>query len=165
MPAHRGIGRMPLGRRLLSIDTEEPLSQAGLVGLRIIAGLLVATLHGWHKVVQGWQYLAAGTDWPLLHDTVQLGFPSPIMFATLAALSQFVGGWLMALGAWTRVAAFLVASTMFTAMMFNLRTGGPDAQLAGLYCLVSGAFVLIGSGRWSVDRRAQRPVVIDSRPS
>ena len=92
----------------------------------------------------------------MLHDTVQLGFPLPVVFAALAALSQFVGGWLLAIGACTRIAAFLVASTMVTALVFNLQSGGPDAQLAGLYALVTGTFVLTGGGRWSVDRRLLR---------
>jgi putative oxidoreductase len=139
-------------RRLLSTDTEAVLPQVGLAALRIIVGILVATFHGWHKVVQGWQYLTAGSDWPLLHDTVQLGFPLPVLFTVLAALSQLVGGWLLVFGACTRVAAFLVASTMLTATVFNLQTSGPDVQLAGLYALVTGAFVLIGGGRWSIDR-------------
>jgi len=139
-------------RRLVSTDTEAMFPQVGLAALRIIVGILVATFHGWHKVVQGWQYLTAGSDWPLLHDTVQLGFPLPVLFTVLAALSQLVGGWLLVFGAGTRVAAFLVASTMLTATVFNLQTGGPDVQLAGLYGLVTGAFVLIGGGRWSIDR-------------
>jgi putative oxidoreductase len=88
----------------------------------------------------------------LLHDTVQLGFPLPVLFTILAALSQFVGGWLLVIGAYTRVAALMVASTMFTATVFNIQTGGPDVQLAGLYALVSVAFVLVGGGRWSIDR-------------
>ena len=119
-------------------------------------GAVVATLHGWHKVVQGWQYLTAAGEWPLLHDTVHLGFPLPAAFAALAAVSQFVGGSLLAIGACTRIAAFLVASTMVTALVFNLQSGGPDAQLAGLYALVTGTFVLTGGGRWSVDRRLVR---------
>lgn len=142
---------MTLTPRLLSSGTEALVSQLGLAGLRIIAGVAVATLHGWHKGVQGWQYLTKGTDWPVLHDTVQLGFPVPVVFAALAALSQFVGGWLLVVGAFTRVSAFLVASTMSTATLFNLQTGGPDVQLAGLYALVTGAFVFVGGGRWSLD--------------
>ena len=148
----RVAGSGSVVRRLLCTDTEDPLSQVGLAGLRIIVGVLVATFHGWHKIVQGWQYLTAGSDWPLLHDTVRLGFPLPVLFTVLAALSQLVGGWLLVFGAYTRVAAFMVASTMFTATVFNLQTGGPDVQLAGLYALVTGAFVLIGAGRWSIDR-------------
>jgi len=148
----RGAASRSVVWQLLSTDAYDPLSQVGLAALRITAGVLVATFHGWHKVVQGWQYLTAGSDWPLLHDTVHLGFPLPVLFTVLAALSQFVGGWLLVFGACTRVAAFLVASTMLTATMFNLQTGGPDVQLAGLYALVTGAFVLIGGGRWSIDR-------------
>jgi uncharacterized membrane protein YphA (DoxX/SURF4 family) len=63
---------------------------------------------------------------------------------------------MLALGIWTRVAALLVGSTLLTALAFNLKTGGPDAQLAGLYTVVMGAFVLIGGGRWSLDRRLSR---------
>lgn len=138
---------------VLSTDPADPVSEAGLALLRIVTGVLVATLHGWHKVVQGWQYATSGADWPLLHDTIQLGFPLPAVFAGLATLSQFAGGWLLAIGAFTRVAALMVACTLFTALLFNVQSGGPDAQLAGLYALVTGAFVLVGGGRWSVDRR------------
>ena len=137
---------------LVSGDPAVQVSEATVAVLRIAIGLLVASLHGWHKVVDGWQHLTAGSDWPLLHDTLQLGFPLPGAFATLAALSQFFGGWLLAIGALTRIAALLVASTMFTAVVFNLQTGGADTQLAGLYGLVTAAFVLAGGGRWSIDR-------------
>jgi uncharacterized membrane protein YphA (DoxX/SURF4 family) len=146
------MAQNPFLRRVLT-TAATPSSDAGIAVLRIVIGLLVATLHGWHKVVQGWQYLTAGTDWPLLHDTVLLGFPLPVLFTVIAALSQFFGGWFLVVGAFTRVAAFLVASTMLTAMLFNMQVGGPDAQLAGLYALVTGAFILAGGGRWSVDRQ------------
>lgn len=145
-----------LFQRVLTANTEGTWPQIGIAGLRIGVGVLVATLHGWHKVIEGWQYATAGTDWPLVHDTVALGFPLPAMSAALATLSQFAGGWLLAIGAFTRVAAFLVAVTMVTAVMFNLQVGGPDAQLAGLYALASGVFVLIGGGWWSVDRALSR---------
>lgn len=80
----------------------------------------------------------------------------PIVFATLAALGQLIGGWLLALGAGTRLAALVVAATMWTAMVFNLQTGGPDAQLAALYALATSAFVLAGGERWSIDRYLYR---------
>ena len=140
-------------RRLLSTDIGDPRSEAALAIRRVGVGVVVATLHGWHKVIEGWHHLTAAGEWPLLHDTIHLGFPLPAVFATLAALSQFIGGSLLAIGAFTRVAAFLVASTMATAVVFNLQVGGPDAQLAALYALVTGTFVVTGGGRWSVDRR------------
>ena len=81
-----------LFQRVLTANTEGTWPQIGIAGLRIGVGVLVATLHGWHKVIEGWQYATAGTDWPLVHDTVALGFPLPAMSAALATLSQFAGG-------------------------------------------------------------------------
>jgi len=78
------------------------------------------------------------------------------VFTAVAAAIQFAGGVMLAFGLCTRVAALLVASTLVTALVFNLQTGGPDAQLAGLYTLVTGSFVLIGGRRWSLDRRIVR---------
>jgi len=129
-----------------------PAADLGVTVLRVVFGLLVATLHGWHKVVDGWRYVADGVDWPLLHDTMQLGLPFPVSFAVAAALSQFAGGWLLMAGAATRIAALLVAATMTTAMWFNIATNGRDVQLAALYALMAAAFALIGGGRWSIDR-------------
>jgi putative oxidoreductase len=156
MVAYRSAGGSSVVRRLLSTESAAPSFQIGLAALRIITGLLVATLHGWHKVVEGWYYATTGADWPLMHDTVALGFPLPAVSAAVAAISQFAGGWLLAIGAFTRVAAALIAATMVTALAFNLQVGGPDAQLAGLYALVTGAFTLIGGGAWSVDRSLLR---------
>lgn len=137
---------------MLSEDSAAQLSQAGVALLRVVTGALVATLHGWHKVVEGWAYVTGDADWPLLHETAQLGFPMPGVFAVIAALSQFVGGCLVAIGAWTRIAASLVASTMLAALVFNLQSGGPDAELAGLYGLVTGAVAVAGGGHWALDR-------------
>ena len=142
---------------VLSTDNSLPLAEAGLASLRILVGGLVFWVHGWHKMVDGWRHLANGADWPLLSDTIQLGFPAPVVFTIVAALSQFAGGALLMAGAATRFAAAMVASTMFTAMVFNLQTGGPDVQLAGLYAAVTAMFVFAGGGRWSVDRYATCP--------
>jgi hypothetical protein len=34
-----------------------------------------------------------------VHDTVALGFRFPAVFAAIAAISRFAGGWLLAFGA------------------------------------------------------------------
>jgi putative oxidoreductase len=110
--------------------------------LKVSVGLMIAGLHGLHKVVDGFQYLTAGRDWPLLRDTVQLGFPLPVVFASAAAVIQLAGGLLIAAGAFTRPAALLVLITMLTAVVFNVQTGGPDAQLASLYALAMSTVAL-----------------------
>ena len=105
--------------------------------LRVTAGLMIAFIHGWHKVVGGYLYMSSGQDWPLLNDTMALGFPCPVFFSAIAATVQFAGGLLIAAGVATRPAAVLVAFTMMTALIFNIRTADSDAQLAGLYALIA----------------------------
>ena len=125
-----------------NVHTRIDADTLALTLLRVTAGLIIAFLHGWHKVVGGYQYLSTGQDWPLLRDTVALGFPLPVVFAVIAALVQFVGGLLIAAGIATRPAAALVAFTMVTAFIFNVQTGDPDTQLAGLYALIAIALAI-----------------------
>jgi hypothetical protein len=59
---------------------------------------------GGHSTVgtRSWRagtYATTGADWPLVHDTVALGFRFPAVFAAIAAISRFAGGWLLAFGA------------------------------------------------------------------
>jgi putative oxidoreductase len=140
--------RVPTWR---SADLASPAAAAGITLLRLLTGAVVLVVHGWHKVVDGLAYLTAGADWPLLHDTTALGFPAPAVFASLAALTQFAGGGLLAVGAFTRPTALAISGTMAVAVLFNLQQAGPDVQLAALYTLVATSFVLIGGGPWSVD--------------
>ena len=125
-----------------AITSRVSRSELAMTVLRVSVGLMIAGLHGLHKVVDGFQYLTAGRDWPLLRDTVQLGFPLPVVFASAAAVIQLAGGLLIAAGAFTRPAALLVLITMLAAVVFNVRTGGPDAQLASLYALAIGTVAL-----------------------
>src|SRR5688572_30631406 len=102
-------------------DGTHPFAEGGVAALRVTTGVLVVALHGWHKVIQGWHYAQSGQDWPLLHETVRLGAPAPVLFAAAAAFSELVAAALLAAGALTRPAALLVAATMGTAVLFNLR--------------------------------------------
>ena len=135
-----------------AVTSRDSRAELAITVLRVSVGLMVAGLHGLHKVVDGFQYLTVGRDWPLLRDTVQLGFPLPVVFASAAAVIQLAGGLLIAAGAFTRPAAMLVVVTMVTAVAFNLRTGGTDIQLASLYALAVGAAAIGAPGL----RRRQR---------
>src|SRR5438093_804514 len=84
----------------------------GLLVLRLVLGQVMAA-HGAQKLF-GW------FDGPGLQGTAgffgQLGFRPPLAMAVLAALSEFFGGLLFALGLLTPVAALLVASVMVVAV-------------------------------------------------
>jgi putative oxidoreductase len=99
------------------------------------------------------------------------GFPAPApqnfqMFSLigLAGVIEIVGGLMVALGCYTRWAAFIVSGEMAVAFFivrnrlsvsfFPAVNGG---QLEAVYCLFFFMFFLIGGGAWSLDRLRKIP--------
>ena len=133
-------------------------------------GLIVS--HGWGKL----EALARGNDRFVQHLT-QLGFPAAVVFAWAAALVETLGGALVTIGLFTRVAAALCAVVMFVAafvrhhafdqlfVRFGLMEVPPERitawgnpELALVYLAVFLAVALAGPGALSVDgmRRGRR---------
>jgi putative oxidoreductase len=102
--------------------------------------------HGYQKVFEGQVH-------GLTAATAAMGFPMPAVFAWAAALSEFLGGILVALGLFTRPAAFLVFATMSVAA-FGHHRADPLAvkELALSYWTVALALVLAGPGGFSLDK-------------
>lgn len=108
--------------------------------MRIVTGLLFAS-HGGTKI---------------------LGFPASQYGPAQSALG-FVSGWielicgfLLVLGLFTRVAAFLASGEMAVAyFMFSAARGffpiANGGEMAVAYCFVFFFIVFYGSGRWSID--------------
>lgn len=118
-------------------------ANAGLALLRIFAGISLAFAHGISKVPPG--------D-GLVTGTANLGFPAPTFFAWAAGLSESMGGIFLALGFLTRISAFFIAITMLVAIV-GVHGADPyqKKELAFMYFFVATAFLLKGSGDWSVD--------------
>ena len=114
--------------------------------LRIMAGLMFMA-HGIQKL---------------------LGFPAPPPNGVPAAMSllwvggaiELVGGFLIALGLFTRPVAFLASGLCAAAyFMFHGSSFYPimnRGELAALYCFVFLYFVFAGPGPWSVDAVLRR---------
>jgi len=136
-----------------------------------MAGLLLAVNHGWGKV----QALATGEGEGFVNGVAGLGFPLPVVFAWSAALSEFAGGLLVALGLGTRIAAGFAASTMFVAAFIRHKAlqhllvwigvlsvseetqrswGNPEAAL--VFLIVFLAVAVLGGGRFALDRIVRR---------
>jgi putative oxidoreductase len=117
----------------------------GLLLLRVATGLGMAT-HGYAKIFGGFMdKFTAGV--------AEMGFPAPAFFAWAAALSEFVGAICLALGLGTRVAAFFIAVTMVVAAF--VRGAGKafaDRELALLYLVLCATFLVVGGGRFAVER-------------
>jgi len=118
----------------------------GLLWLRVLMGLGIAR-HGYGKIFGGkMERFAEGIG--------QMGFPMPEVFAWAAALSEFGGGLLIALGLFTQQAAFFVFCTMAVAAFIR---HGEDPlkvkELALAYWTMAGALMFLGGGEFSLDKR------------
>jgi putative oxidoreductase len=120
----------------------------GLALLRLLAGVALAVNHGAAKIRDPSQIIS-GAD--------HLGFPAPTFFGWMAAISEFFGGILLALGLATRPAAFLVACTMSTAA-FMAHSGDNFAKRepALLFLFIAVLYLIAGSGRYGVDALLRR---------
>lgn len=119
--------------------------QIGLTLLRVFAGLVMAFAHGLGKFPVSEQ---------LIQGVASVGFPMPVVFANAAAISELVGGVLLALGLFTRPAGIFLAFTMFVAGTF-VHAADPFnvKELAFLYMFVFIFFACYGGGRFSLDNK------------
>lgn len=116
----------------------------GLLIFRLFIGLTMAFAHGWGKLPPP-QMLVDGLS--------SMGFPLPIFFAWCAALSEFLGGLMIAAGLWTRLAAASLAFTMAVAA-FVAHAADPfdKKEMALLFLFSSLLLIFQGGGALSLDR-------------
>ena len=92
----------------------------------------------------------------------QPGVPHPLPAIMMAAaVIEVAGGTLIAIGAWTRVVAFVCAGEMAVAYFIGHAPNGfwpglNGGDLAILFCFVFLYFSASGAGAWSVDAFRRR---------
>lgn len=119
-------------------------ADTGLLVLRLGAGLFMAIGHGLGKMPP-----SEG----LIKSTADMGFPMPALFAWSAALSEFIGGLLIALGLFTRPAAFFWICTMGTAAFIrHAEDPFSTKEKALLYLTVGLCLALMGGGKFSLSK-------------
>ena len=130
-----------------------------------LAGLGLAIFHGWGKLTR-----LVGGDARFADGLAQMGFPAPLVFAWAAALAETLGGTLVAVGLFTRVAAAFCTVTMLVAAFVRhhaldqlfIRMGllevpperlavWGNPELALMYLVVFLAVALAGPGSLSID--------------
>lgn len=123
-----------------------------LLLLRVTTGVALG-LHGVGK-------LSNLTGW----DQGTSGMPAALL--PLAAISEGIGGWLLALGFLTPIAAFGALCTMGGAVWFHANRGdvfaatGPNMvawELPASFLAASFAILVLGAGSLSVDKVVFRP--------
>src|ERR1051326_9240040 len=124
-------------------------THTGLLILRLGIGILLIT-HGWPKI-------AGGTEmWEKIgHSMGMLGINvAPTFWGLMAALSEGLGGLLIATGLFTRVAGFFVLFTMLVAALHHFTAGDGlgGASHALSFAIVGLALMFTGGGDYSLDR-------------
>lgn len=120
---------------------------------RVFTGYLMLSLHGWGKITAGtdrWKGLGSG-----LSDLIGLDFLS-IPLGFMASFAESIGALLIILGLTSRLAAFLLAFTMFVAVYKKLPGGIKGAELPLLFLCLSLVIMLSGAGKYSLDHLLKR---------
>lgn len=122
----------------------DKLTSVGLLIMRVMIGLMFAT-HGYQKIFGGGMEGFTGA-------VESMGFPAPALFAFAAALSELVGGVLIALGLGTRIMAFFAAITMFVAAFVAHAQDPFDVkEMALVYFAFFFGLIFTGAGQVSLD--------------
>lgn len=128
---------------LLAWKAHDKATDAGLLVIRLVAGLSLAFFHGLGKVPpqEGFVGMVGG-----------MGLPAPELFAWLAAFAEFGGGLLLAVGLLTRPVAFVVVAH-FIIVVTMAHAGDPigDRELPLLFLSWAVLLLMAGPGRYSVD--------------
>jgi putative oxidoreductase len=155
-------------RKVVTMGFLSPLAPLGWAIVRFAGGALLVP-HGWLKVTEG------GVE--KLRDMLATkGVPLPEVSAWLSAGTELVGGALLALGLFTRPAAFAIAINMAVAILLahvgdlpkiGTPEGGAVEYPILLFAVAFGA-LLHGGGLLSLDaaifRDHRRPVRLEPRP-
>ncbi len=122
----------------------------GLLFLRAGAGVFIAYGHGLSKVYRDGSF---GLSGQLVGGVKSMGFPAPTAFAWMAALTELLGGILLAAGLMTRPVALALTFNMAVAA-FVVHATDPFAvkEMALLYLVAFQIFIFTGAGRFSLDK-------------
>ena len=126
-----------------------PYREMGLLILRIGIGIMFI-LHGYPKIMGG------PDDWAKLgiKGMGSVGIQSfHIFWGFMAAISEFIGGILLALGFLFRPALFFMFITMVFAALSHITTGKGSPYYAIESGILLFSFMWIGPGYYSLDRK------------
>lgn len=125
----------------------------GLLVLRVVTGV-VFIAHGAQKI---FEYTLPGT----VQSFAGMGVPLPEIAAPLVAFVELIGGAMLVIGLFTRLAGILLAVDMAVALVLvhlsaGLWVGEGGYEFVAVLGAVALALALAGAGRFSVDRGVLR---------
>lgn len=129
------------------IGTRPLNANMGILLLRVIFGGFFV-YYGYLKIISYYEILPVFTDY--------IGIGSKLSFQ-LVIFAELVGGFLVLIGFWTRLAVIPIFITMVV-VYFIAHAKDPFTvkQIALLYLLLSLVVFILGSGKYSVDALLQK---------
>ena len=123
----------------------------GLLLIRIVLGTTMIAFHGIPKIMGGVETLEK-IGGSMKH--VGINF-LPVVWGGAAAAVEIVAAALFILGLWTRPASALLSVTMLIATVYHLGEGHGLARSSHTIELLAVfvAFIFMGAGRYSVDKK------------
>jgi putative oxidoreductase len=131
-------------------NPQNPLIDAGLLLLRLGAGLSLLVFFGLPKLRDAGAFLRTG-QWMFVDFNRRVGLPLPVFVAFLQTLNESLGAFLVAGGLVTRYAAFSVGFGFAVAAYCSIKMSEPAWMLAAYYSLMFLTLALTGAGRFSLD--------------
>jgi putative oxidoreductase len=134
-------------RDLVATGTSGRSASAGLLILRVIAGLSLFLKHGLEKITG---YSSMVQHFP---DPIHIGAHASLAYALL---TDGVCSLLVILGLATRPASILILINLLTALFFVHHAAllsNPHVELVWVYIAVFAAIAFIGPGCFSIDAR------------
>jgi uncharacterized membrane protein YphA (DoxX/SURF4 family) len=123
---------------------------AGLLLLRIGAGLSLLLLFGLQKLKAGALFAFAGQPWEFVDFNRRIGLPAPVLIAYCQSLNESVCALFVAVGFLTRLSATLVAIGFAAATVCSLKAN-ENLLFPGFYCLMFATVALTGAGKFAID--------------
>jgi uncharacterized membrane protein YphA (DoxX/SURF4 family) len=127
---------------------------AGLLILRLGAGLSLLMLFGAEKVRDALLYWATG-HWSFIDFNRRMGVPAPVLAAYLQTVNESLAALLVSIGLFTRYAAVSVAAGFVAAVYYSRRAGEGAWIIAALYAVMFATLAFTRGGRWSMDQWLQ----------
>lgn len=117
--------------------------------LRIGAGVLLLTRHGWEAARGAYQFLWAEHAWDWVKAFSDAGLPMPTLFAPTIALLVAAVAVSWCIGFLTRLFAFVF---MPVAIGVILKADAAYTEIGWLYLMIAFTLLLYGSGAVSIDK-------------
>jgi uncharacterized membrane protein YphA (DoxX/SURF4 family) len=123
--------------KTLAVEPAGLAASLGHLMLRVVTGLMIFYVHGWHKLEGLIAYLQHGTPWKLAEEVAGMHFPAPFASAVAATIVQFICSLFVTAGLFTRIKAALLSGLLGVAILQNL-LAGRDPPAGDSLCFNNG---------------------------